>query len=472
MGEKCKVFTDIQQFHPEVTGSKTLCVVHLQTGEKIRFLVDFGLFEEKEYAKYNEEKRFNADTIDFVLITHVHVDHVGLLPYLCGQGYRGPIYCTNSTAGLMPIALADCYKVLSANCKHANTKCIYSEADVAQVEYQLKGCEFNKPNYVHPNVKVTFFQNGHLFGAAMILVQISDPGYEDINLFFTGDYNKENVFFDVEPLPDWVKELPLTLVQEATYGDMDSTEIEPCFKENVLKCLERHGTVVALVFSLGRSQEILYELKKMQEEGVLSTDIPIYLDGKLGIKYTNILATDERYGVKKEMIDFLPKNLTYVFKDIRMDLVNSKGRKIILTSSGMGSYGPAQIYIPHYIQQHKALIQFTGYCADGTLGAKLQSAAKKDSVTIGSSEYTKLADVEYTTEFSAHAKADEMIEFLKQFKDLKAVLVNHGETDVKITFAERIKREVMPKYVGIPGRDYVVRVGHYGVVKTLPTKFD
>ena len=100
-----------------------------------------------------------------------------------------------------------------------------------------------------------------LMGASSILVQISWEGYETINLFFEGDYNNKNMFFDVSEIPDWVRELPITLIQESTYGDMDSDEITPCFKQNVLECLEHGGTVVAPVFSLGRSQEILYEVK-------------------------------------------------------------------------------------------------------------------------------------------------------------------------------------------------------------------
>ena len=109
--------------------------------------------------------------------------------------------------------------------------------------------------------------NGHLVGAALILVQISYPGYEDINLLFTGDYNNKNIFFDVKPIPKWILDLPLTVIQESTYGDMDSSEIRETFKENVKNRLKNDGTVLALVFSLGRAQEILYTLKCMQKRG-------------------------------------------------------------------------------------------------------------------------------------------------------------------------------------------------------------
>ena len=123
-------------------------------------------------------------------------------------------------------------------------------------------------------------------GAAVILVQISYPDFNDINLLFTGDYNKHNMFFDVKPIPEWIRELPLTVIQESTYGDMDTCEIHKCFDENILTCMNRDGTAIVPVFSLGRTQEILYELKCMQIRGSLSVNIPIYLDGNLAIKYT------------------------------------------------------------------------------------------------------------------------------------------------------------------------------------------
>ena len=137
----------------------------------------------------------------------------------------------------------------------------------------------------------------------------------------------------------------------------------------------------------------------------------------------------------------------------------------------MGSYGPAQIYIPEYIKRENALIQFTGYTAEGTLGRKLKEAEKGENVEIGGRLLRKNADVEYTNEFSAHAKADEMIAFLKQFKNLKLVLVNHGEEEIKFSFANRIIEEVKPKDVGILGREYFFRVNPYGLVETKTTKF-
>lgn len=175
--------------------------------------------------------------------------------------------------------------------------------------------------------------------------------------------------------------------------------------------------------------------------------------------------------IKPEMRDFLPDNLTWVDKESRGSVLEDENKKIILTTSGMGSYGPAQVYIPEYISRNKALIQFTGYTAEGTMGNRLKSTELGEMVEVGGLIAKKRADVEYTTEYSAHAKADEMIAFLKQFKNLKLVLVNHGESQTKEIFAERIVNEVDTKRVGLLGREYFFRVDPYGLVKTLTTKF-
>lgn len=471
MGKKEPFYVDIMAMHPGVTGSCNLVITKLPNGNTIRFVVDCGMFQEREYSEFNSTLPFKAESVDFCLVTHNHIDHTGRLPFMVKNGFQGDIYATKTTCKLLPLALEDSFKILKDLSKRKNEGCLYSENDVERTLGLLKPCGYNTTIKVNENVKITFLTNGHLAGAALILVQISYPEYESINLLFTGDYNNKNVFFDVEPIPEWILNLPLTVIQESTYGNMDSTEMEQCFQKNVLKYVENGGTVIAPVFSLGRSQEILYELKTMQDEGTLSKDVPIYLDGKLAIRYTN-LYVDDGLNIKPEMRDFLPENLTFVNKASRSDVLNNLERKIILTTSGMGSYGPAQVYIPEYITKTNALIHFTGYTAEGTLGRRLKDTQTGEIVEIGGLITKKRARVEYTTEYSAHAKADEMIKFLKQFKNLKLVLVNHGEQKVKETFSHRIVEEVEAKKVGILGRDYFFRVNPYGLVKTMSTKFN
>jgi metallo-beta-lactamase family protein len=469
MGSKERFYADIMAMQPEVTGSCNLIVVKLPNKETIRFVVDCGLFQEPNYEEYNSSLTFKSESVDFVLVTHNHVDHTGRLPFMVKNGYENKIYSTEDTCHLLPLSLYDSLKVLKDISKRQNVKCLYNENDVNKTLNLLSPCKYNTPFTIGDNIKVTFLSNGHLLGAASILVEISYPSYENINLLFTGDYNNKNIFFDIEDFPDYILDLPLTVVQESTYGNMNSSQITKCFKNNILNCVSEKGTVVAPVFSLGRAQEILYELKCMQDDGSLDINIPIYFDGKLAIKYT-ALYTKGILGIKSSMQNFLPKNLFFVDSESRCNVLKDTSEKIIVTTSGMGSYGPAQTYIPEYITHSNALIQFTGYTAEGTLGSQLKNAALNEKVKLGGLIKLKKADVQYTTEFSAHAKADEMIAFLKQFNNLKLILVTHGEVNVKEIFAKRILDEVSTKNVGLLGRDYLFRVNPYGLVKTMSSK--
>lgn len=470
-GARTKFYADIMSFHPEVTGSCNLVVVKYPDGETTKFMVDCGLFQEKEHYDNNNKLWCNAETLDFVLVTHNHVDHIGRLPYLVKNGFYKSIYMTKVTSNLIGLELEDSVSVLKDVAKCNNIKPLYDEHDVENTLKKIVGCDFLTTIKVNSNIKVTFIENGHLLGAAIILVQISYPGYDDINILFTGDYHQKNMFFEVKDLPDWVKELRLTIVQESTYGDTNSESVQECYENNIIAAINEGKTVVTPVFSLGRSQEILYVIKKMQDEGKLSTSIPIYFDGNLAFRYTAIYLHD-KIEIKEEMRNFLPENLTYVSKETRHDILEDNNAKIIVTTSGMGSYGPAQIYIPHYLQKKNALIHFTGYTAEGTLGRRLKETPKGETIEISGLMLVKRADVEYTTEYSAHAKADEMINFLNQFSNLKMVLVNHGQTETKKVFADRVLKEVDTNHVGILGEGYLFRVDTYGLVKTMSTKFE
>lgn len=271
-------------------------------------------------------------------------------------------------------------------------------------------------------------------------------------------------------MPQWVKNLNLIVITESTYGYMDSNKIHKCFAENILRCLYNNGTVVSPVFSLGRAQEILYELRELQNMKELDVNLPIYLDGKLAINYTS-LYTNGKLHIKPSMVDFLPRNLTFVDKTTRDKVLYGTDKKIILTTSGMGNYGPAQLYIPEYIKRKNSMIHFTGYTAPDTLGGKLKSAKEGETVEVGGLVMEKSGMVEYTNEFSAHAKADEIIRFLTEFRNLKLVLVTHGEEQSKDMLASRIVKEVKPKAVGIFDSRYLFRVNAYGVVKTMSTKY-
>lgn len=476
MGNTTRFYVDVMALHKEVTGSCILNIIKFPDGTTKRVLVDCGLFHENEYAEYNKAFPFDAEKIDHVIVTHNHIDHTGRLPMLIKNGYHGDIHMSYTTAKLIDKALEDSYKVLKNKAKMAHEPQLYSDTDVEETLKLVKGHPYEESIWLDNNIKITFFMNGHLPGAVCILMQIkyrdvSHKYYEDINLFFTGDYNNKNIFFDVNPIPKWVHQLPITIIQEATYGDMVSTELKQVFEENILNAVAASKEIIIPVFSLGRSQEIIYILKKLQDAGKLSKEVPIYYDGKLGMRYTSLYLRDGLDN-REECKDFLPENFSYVTSpDTRDTIIEDGIPKIILTTSGMGSYGPAQTYLPAYLKRSNALIHFTGYVAKDTLGRRLYDCMKEDKVEVSGLQVKKLADVEFTTEFSAHAKADELVDFLRPFENIRLVLVNHGDIQKKEAYANRVIDEIDPKDIGILGRDYFFRIDGYGLVKPLSTKF-
>lgn len=471
MGSRERIYVDVMAVHPEVTGSCHLISARFPDGRKIRFLVDCGLFQEKEYETYNESFPFKAEHIEFCIVTHNHADHIGRLPLLMKKGFFGEILATEATSKMLPLALYDCHHILQETAKRKNQKALYREEDVARALASVRPCRFQEEVQMNENVKITFFMNGHLLGAALVLVTLSYPDCDSIHLLFTGDYNDHNLFFQVAELPQWVRRLPVTIIQESTYGNMTSEKVQPCFREHILECLSQEGgTVIAPVFALGRAQEILYTLKQMQLKNDLLKEIPIYLDGKLAIRYTALFHHDG-LGIDPEKKEFLPENLSYVDKNTRMSILHDTKKKIVLTTSGMGSFGAAPLWIQEYLKRKNAMIHFTGYTVEGSLGNRLQMTPQGETVEVGGMVVQKLARVLYTNEFSAHAKVDTMMQFLKQFDNLKLVLLNHGQHEVTDFFAKKITLELHAKGVGILGRSYLFRVNPYGLVKTMSTKF-
>ena len=172
------------------------------------------------------------------------------------------------------------------------------------------------------------------------------------------------------------------------------------------------------------------------------------------------------------MVDFEPKNLSFVTSEaIRNKLLNDNQCKIIVTTSGMGKHGPARMYIPNVIEKKNALIHFTGYCTEGTFGRILKDTAETDEIMLGGLLVRKNADIKFTSEFSSHARANEVISLLEKFRKIESVIVNHGSTANKMACARFIRRDVNTKKVGIIDGSTIFRVGQYGVLKTI-TPYD
>lgn len=476
MGEKCRFYVDIIAQHPEVTGSCFLLVIKDPAEKKtIKGIIDCGLFQERRYEHLNQQLTFNADEVSFVLLTHAHMDHIGRVPKMVKEGYKAYVYCTKDTYTLMPEALINGHKVMQKNAKlrHQSNLVLYDENHIEETIKRTCPIEYNKTYQVHENVKVTFLPNAHLVGAAMIFVEIHDYQGNYINLLFTGDYNANNTFLPKSDIPQEILKKPLTIVTESTYGLIDSCEDDEnkVFEHNVVKAIMENKEVLIPAFALGRSQEVLYRLKIMQEKGKIPLGVPIYLDGNLAMQYTDFYRKGA-LALKPEMIDFLPSNFEYVTSErMRTRLLNDNNRKIIVTTSGMGKHGPAQLYIPYALEKTRAMIHFTGYCAEGTYGRILQDTAHEEEIMLGGLLITKKAEVNFTTEFSSHAKADELMDLLGKFENTLSVVVNHGRTESKQTLAKRLRVNLKVKKIGVIDNSTVFRIGPYGIVKTI-TIFD
>lgn len=474
MSEKCRFYVDLIAQHSEVTGSCFLLVIKIP-GEKqaIKGIVDCGLFQERKYEELNQTFSFNANEVKFVLLTHAHMDHIGRVPKLVKEGFEGYIFCTKDTAKLMPEAFENGYKVFKKNAKlrHQPNLVLYDEKDILEAVDRTCPLEYMEEMQIHENVKVTFIPNGHLIGAAMILIDIYDYDGNHINLLFTGDYNNDNVFLNNHEIPKEILDKNINIITESTYSATTTVEQPKVFEENVAEAVQQKKVVIIPAFALGRSQEVLYQLKKMQDNGKISENTPIYLDGNLAMTYTSLYEKGE-LNIKHSMLKFEPKNLNFVTSDVlRNKLVNDDECKIIVTTSGMGKHGPARMYIPNVIEKKNALIHFTGYCTEGTFGRILKDTPEADEIMLGGLLLKRNAQIEFTSEFSSHARSNEVIDLIKKFRKIESVIVNHGSIANKIACAKSIHKEVQTKKVGIIDSTVVFRVGKYGVIKTI-TPYD
>lgn len=471
MGGRYKFSVDISVKNRCVTGSCIMITAHRIEGD-IKFLVDCGIYqgedgyEEKNYAKFD----FKPENLEFALITHVHADHSGRLPLLYKRGFYQKAYCTEDTASLLKYALPDDAKVIGINARKNDIKPLYEDKDAEVALKNIVPKPFGETFEPVNDVKVTMFKNAHLIGAATILVQIQSYNNEDINLLFLGDYNRQNMFFEVEELPEWVRELPLHVICESTYGHVDSADVrKPVFVDNISKWInEGKKTLVIPTLSLGRYQEIAYVLKKMQDDCLLSTSIPIWFDGNLAIKYTNAY----RYllNISPDKKAFLPFNSDFVTD--RAEVLGHKGSQIIVTTSGGANFGPAPDYVNAFIEKRDAAFHFTSYLWEDSLGKNMLDTEKGEFVKVGSVLKKKIADAATTSEYSGHATRDLLLEFLKTLKNIRSIEVTHGEPEVRQKFGEYCKEQLDMKDtdVAITGTGYTIRVNTYGIIKTVCEK--
>lgn len=436
-----------------VTGSKHL--ITLKSGIKI--LLDCGMFQGvgAQTDELNRQFGFDPATIDYVLLSHAHIDHSGLIPMLVKQGFNGTIYSTHATHDLCQIMLADSARIQVQDVKYINKKRtrqgrihikpLYTEQDATFALTFFKTMHYNRWVKVGDDFKFMFTDSGHILGAAAINIKI----YEDnktTRIFFSGDIGrpKDLILNPPAPFPqaDYI-------IAESTYGDKlhDDNDSARANFIRIIKetCVEGKGKIIIPAFSVGRTQEVVYQLDRLINEKIIP-EINVYVDSPLSVNATAIFKKHPE-DFNKEIAEYMLKDadpfgfskLHYVSEVEESKALNTfPGPYIIISSSGMTEAGRIKHHIANNVGSPENTILIVGYLPSDSLGGRLLAGAKK--VRVFGEEYEVKARIESLGSFSAHADYEEMINYLncQNKAKVKKVFLVHGEPEVQEIYRERL----------------------------------
>lgn len=466
-----------------VTGSNFLLE---GAGKKI--LIDCGLYQglDKEEIKNAEPFPYDINEIDFMLLTHAHIDHSGRIPKLYKEGYRNRIYATHATCDLCAIMLPDSGHIQETETEWKNRKRIrrgeellvpiYDAETAARSLELFKGVPYDQIIEFDDNIHVRFNDAGHMLGSSIIEVWIKEDGVNK-KIVFTGDLGNNDIPLLSEPT--MIEDADF-LVMESTYGNrlhMRNDNKAKLFIDIVTDTLSQGGTVVIPSFAVGRTQEILYELNKIKESDADTLEFekryevlmktPVYVDSPLAISATEVfrenmdLFDEETQALIKRgdnPLEFPGLQFTQTVDESR-ELNESNESAIIISASGMCEVGRIKHHLKHNIWNPKNTILFVGYQAPGTLGRKIVDGAK--TIKIFGEEVAVNARVEYIEGYSGHADQEGLLNFIYSFiKKPDHIFLVHGEEE-----GQKILRDKI-----IENTDLPVTIPAYGETYELSDK--
>lgn len=453
-----------------VTGSKHL--VSLEDGTK--FLLDCGMFQGqgKDTFVLNSHFGFDPFSINFLVLSHAHIDHSGLIPRLCNEGFKGNIYCTPAAFDLCAIMLKDSAHIQEADAKFINkkrqkkdlppVKPLYTEQDVEECLKQFRPIAYNEEFKINDFVRVTFTDNGHILGSATVNLRITE-GSQSKKLCFTGDIGRFNTSLlkNPQPFPQ-----PDILICESTYGNRLHKEIslaENELLEAVLDtCIVKKGKLIVPAFSLGRTQELIYALNKLDFRAKLP-DVKIFIDSPLAISATDITRKYSHYlnGDVQSFMEHRPdpfgfEDVVYINSQEESQKLNDYTEPcIIISASGMADAGRIKHHIMHNISDEKNTILIVGYAEPNSLAGRLRNG--NEEVKIFGEKFKVKAEVKIIDAFSAHGDYQEMIRYLKM-NDLSKIdktFLVHGEHDAQEFFKDVLNEEGLKDiFIPIPHSVY------------------
>lgn len=456
----------------EVTGSKHL----ITTAKGLKILLDCGMYQGKglETDAMNRDLGFDPREIDYVILSHAHIDHSGLIPYIYKNGFTGTVICTPATRDLCSIMLADAGRIQESDTHTFNKK--RQEQGLEKVEpiYTMQdaqacmGCfisvPYHRPFNIEGEVTVEFFDAGHILGSAMVYLEIKE-GRRRIKLGFTGDIGRydKRILKDPEPFPqvDY-------LIMESTYGDRLHTNLDTAEQELLMAvldtCTKKKGKLIIPSFAIGRAQEIIYALDRLRNAKLLP-DIDVFVDSPLSVNATNIMRMHTEC-FNEEIIDYMKNDpdpfgfdrLQYIQSVEASKALNVRNKTcIIISASGMMEAGRVKHHLANNIDNPKTTILCVGYCEPKTLGAKIMRGDKK--VSIFGRPYIVRADLRRIDSLSGHGDYEEMLNYIgcQEKRRLKKIFLVHGEAETQENFRETLNKRGY-KRVEIPQRGDAVEL--------------
>ena len=429
----------------EVTGS-----CYLVETKTAKFLVDCGMFQGTRFAEDQNYQAFDFDpkTLDFVLVTHAHFDHVGRLPKLRLAGFRGPIYATEPTRALADILLRDAARIIVQEAAEDRHAPLYTEKDIPGLMRQFKVIGYRKKIKIAADVVVRFRDAGHILGSSSIELWLG-RGQHQKKLVFSGDLGNPPVplLHDTEFIDG-----ADIVVMESTYGGRvhePARMRHDMLRDIIRSTIKRGGTLMIPAFAIERTQELLYEFNHLIEEHEVPS-VPVYVDSPMAIKVTRAYhdhraffdkASQKLMAAGDDIFHFPKLQLTSTVAQSKK--INArKGPKVIIAGSGMMTGGRISHHLQRYLPDPKSQLLIIGYQAQGTLGRELFEGQKR--VKIHKQTVQVKAAVTAIGAYSAHADQPKLLHWVKQMRRPKPrhVFLTHGEPKASQMLADGLAQKL------------------------------